>query len=71
MVGEDFLRGTKMITTVRADLTFEGLAGKAMASQSEKKVKRFLKEITGAVDVEIIEVNSWNEDDEEERNGKK
>jgi len=53
-----------MITTVRSDLTWEGTPGKALSRQSEKKIVKTLKDMTGAVDVEIIEVNSWDEDDD-------
>jgi len=53
-----------MITTVRADITWEGKAGEAIGKTSEKKVKQTLKDMTGAVGIDIIEVNSWDEDDE-------
>ena len=46
-------------------MTWEGAAGKALSQQSEKKIKKTLKDMTGAADVEIIEVNSWDEDEDE------
>ncbi len=52
-----------MITTVRTDLTWDGLPGKALSKASEKQIKRTLKEMTGASDIDIIEVNSWSEDE--------
>ena len=52
-----------MIVTVRTDLTWEGM-DKNFANQSEKKMVRSLKDMTGADDVEIIEVNAWDEDGE-------
>lgn len=58
-----------MITTVRSDITWEGAPAKALAGQSEKKIRKFLKDMTGAVDVDIIDVNSWTEaEDEEDEN---
>lgn len=53
-----------MITTVRTDITWDGKAGEVIGKTSEKKVKQTLKDMTGAVDIDIIEVNSWDEDDE-------
>lgn len=58
-----------MITTVRSDITWEGAPAKALEGQSEKKIRKFLKDMTGAVDVDIIDVNSWTEaEDEEDEN---
>lgn len=53
-----------MITTVRVDLTWDGKIAKAMREQSEKKIKQTLKDLTAANDIEIIEVNSWDEEDD-------
>ena len=50
-----------MIVTVRADLTWEGM-NKNFVNQGEKKLQRSLKDMTGADDVEIIDVNAWDED---------
>lgn len=55
-----------MITTVKTDLTWDGKAGNALSKASDKKIKQSLKDMTGAVDVDIIEVNSWTEDDEDD-----
>lgn len=55
-----------MITTVRTDLTWDGKAGDALSKASEKKIRQSLKDMTGAVDVDIIEVNSWTEDEEDD-----
>ena len=52
-----------MIVTVKTELTWEGV-NKNFANQSEKKLKRTLKDMTGASDVEINEVNCWDEDGE-------
>lgn len=57
-----------MITTVRTDITFDGAAGKALSQQSEKKIKKMLKDLTGAIDVDLIEINSWDEDEDEDEN---
>ena len=54
------------ITTVRADLTWEGRVGDMLATTSEKKIKQTLKDMTGAVDVEIISIDSWDEDEEDD-----
>ena len=54
-----------MITTINSDMTWEGAPAKALHDQSEKKIKKFLKEMTGAVDVEIHDVSSWEEDEDE------
>lgn len=53
-----------MITTVRADITWEGQMAKAINSSSEKKVKQTLKDLTSAADIDIIKVDSWDEDRE-------
>ena len=53
-----------MISTIRVDLTWEGVP-KEFCNQSEKKMKKTLKELTGAVDVDIIKWDSWDEDDDE------
>lgn len=53
-----------MIVTIRADITWEKV-GEDFAGQSEKKIKRSIKDMTGAVDVDIIEINTWDEDDED------
>ena len=55
-----------MITTVRSDLTWDGKVADVLGKTSEKKIKSTLKDMTGAVDVEIIEVNSWDDDDDED-----
>lgn len=55
-----------MITTVRADLTWDGKIAKVINSHSEKKLKSILKETTGAVDIDIIDWNSWTEEDDED-----
>ena len=54
-----------MITTVRSDLTWDGVTATAIHNSSEKKIKKLLKDMTGAEDVEIIEINSWDEDNED------
>ena len=54
-----------MITTVRADITWEGQMAKAINSSSEKKVKQTLKDLTGAADIDIIKVDSWDEYEDE------
>ncbi len=54
-----------MITTVRSDLTWDGVTATAIHNSSEKKIKKLLKDMTGAEDVEIIEINSWDEDSED------
>ena len=55
-----------MITTVRTDLTWDGKVGDMLNKTSEKKLKQILKDMTGAVDIDIVEVNSWDEDGEDE-----
>ena len=52
-----------MITTVRTDLTWDGKVGKMLNDTSEKKLKQTLKDMTGAIDADIIEVNSWEEEE--------
>lgn len=52
-----------MIVTIKAELTWSGMS-KAFAEQSEKKIKKVLKEMTGADDVEILEIDAWDEDEE-------
>ena len=52
-----------MITTVRTDLTWDGKVGDMLNKTSEKKLKQILKDMTGAVDIDIVEVNSWDEED--------
>ena len=54
-----------MITTAKLDITWEGKPAIAMANASERKIKDIIKGMTGAVDVEIIEVNSWTEEGDE------
>lgn len=51
------------ITTIRSDMTWEGKVGDTLAKTSEKKIKQALKDMTGAVDVEIIDISSWDEDE--------
>lgn len=53
------------ITTIRSDMTWEGKVGDMLAKTSEKKIKQMMKELTGACDVEIIKVDSWDEDEDE------
>ena len=52
-----------MITTVRTDLTWDGKAGEMLGNTSEKKIKQTLKDMTGAVDVYVVSVNSWDENE--------
>lgn len=54
-----------MITTVRTDMTWNGAVAEMLKRQSEKKIKQTLKDMTGAVDVDIIEINSWTEEEDE------
>lgn len=54
-----------MVTTVRSDLTWDGQVGKALSKTSEKKIRQTLKDMTGAIDIDIIEVNSWSESEDE------
>ena len=51
-----------MITTVRADITWEGQMAKAIRDSSEKKVRQTLKDLTGAADIDIVKIDSWDED---------
>ena len=53
------------ITTIRSDMTWEGKVGDILANTSEKKIKQTIKDMTGAVDVEILSVDSWDEDEDE------
>lgn len=55
-----------MITTVRSDLTWDGKIAETLSNTSEKKIKQTLKDMTGAMDANIIEVNSWTEEKDEE-----
>jgi len=55
-----------MITTLRTDMTWDGAVGEMLHRQSEKKIKQALKDMTGAVDVDIIDANSWDEDEDYE-----
>lgn len=55
-----------MITTIRNELTWDGKTAETLAKTSEKKVKQLLKDLTGAVDVEIISIDSWDEDEDSE-----
>ena len=52
------------IVTIRVDLTWEGKQAQAIDGQSEKKLKMFLKQLTGASDVYVINCNSWDDDNE-------
>lgn len=54
-----------MIVTVRADITWEG-KNKQFANQSEKFFKKLFKTFCEAQDVEIIKIDSWFEDDEDD-----
>ena len=51
-----------MIVNAKVEITWDS-APKAFAYQSEKKVSRTLKELTGAADVEILDWNVFDEDD--------
>ena len=53
-----------MMVTIRADLTWEGKPAKAIGQQSEQKLKKFLKDLTGATDVYIVNWNSWDSEEE-------
>ena len=57
--------GKTTIATVRTDLTWGGKQASMIANQSEKKLKTFLKDLTGAEDVDIIDVSSWDDLDED------
>ena len=60
------------ITTIKNEMTWDGKVGDMLAKTSEKKIKQTLKDMTGAVDVEILGVDSWDEDenDDAQRCGK-
>lgn len=51
-------------TTVRADITWDGKIAEVLRSANERSIKDSIKDMTGAIDVKIIEVNSWNEEDD-------
>jgi hypothetical protein len=53
-----------MIVTVRADLTWVGVP-KQFNEQGEKKFAQSMKDMTGADDVEVIDWNSWDEEEDE------
>lgn len=53
-----------VVTTVKSELTWDGVVGKMLSQQSEKKIKNVLKDMTGAVDVEINDISSWDEEEE-------
>lgn len=55
-----------MITTVKSELTWDDKAGEMLAKTSTKKIKQLLKQMTGAIDVEIISIDSWDEDEDSE-----
>ena len=57
-----------MITTIRTDITWDGAAGKALSNTSDKKIRAMIKDMTGAIGVEIISVDSWDEDEDENNN---
>lgn len=52
------------IVTVRAEVTWEGKK-KQFAMQNDNFFKKMLKTLCEADDVEIISVESWDEDDDE------
>lgn len=54
-----------MITTIRTELTWDDKAGEVLGKTSTKKIKQMLKEMTGAIDIEIISIDSWDEDNED------
>ena len=64
-----------MITTIKVKLTWGERAGQAIGTTSQKKLKQTLKDMTGAKDVEILDIKSWSEDEsnkmEKKRNGNK
>ena len=47
-------------------MTWEGKVGDTLSRTSEKKIIQTLKDMTGAVDIEILSVDSWDEDDDDE-----
>ena len=51
-----------MITTIKTNITWEGVPAKAIFEKSEKKIEGALKEMTGAIDVEILDIDSWDDD---------
>ena len=53
-----------MIVTVRADLTWVGVP-KQFNEQGEKKFSQSMKDMTGADDVEVVDWNSWDEEEDE------
>lgn len=55
-----------MITTIKSELTFDGKTAETLARTSEKKIKQTLKDMTGAVDIEILSVDAWDEDGDDE-----
>ena len=59
-----------MIVTIRADITWDG-KNKTFANQGEKSFKRALKTFLEADDVEIISIDCWDEDEDEENPGTK
>lgn len=59
-----------MIATVRSDITWDGKIAETLSKTSEKKIRQTLKDMTGAIDIDIIEINSWLEDDEDEAHEK-
>lgn len=54
-----------MITTVRSDLTWDGKIAETLSKTSEKKIKQTLKDMTGAMDVNIIEVRRRKDEEDE------
>ena len=54
-----------MIVTIRTDLTWDGKLAKTINGQSEKKFKSFIKGLTEAIDVDVIDWNAWDEEDDE------
>ena len=52
-----------MIVTVRADVTWEGKK-KNFAFQSEKFFEKLFKTLCDADDVDIISIDCWDEDGE-------
>ena len=53
-----------MRVTVRADLTWDGVS-KEFNNNSDKGLRKVLKEMTGASEVDIINRNSWDEEEYE------
>lgn len=54
-----------MITTVRSDLAWDGKIAETLSKTSEKKIKQTLKDMTGAMDVNIIEVRRRKDEEDE------